>query len=255
MIDISDEKHPKIVGTYEQDANKASVCPTLVAQGGNVPMVHYLNFDDRNNMRLAIYASASGGIRIADWTDPTSPKEIAYYVARRNTPSKMDFTRPDPRYDNENCLFYTGWNQGGLVSIELANPQYNSCMSRSTSVNGTVATSQGDARVSLEASRGSKGPIAGLSVEDAQGNRVQLASATRLGSAIDADGAQITATRNSVQIDGDGTYNGQPAKFRVQVTDNGSNNGFFSLTCTQGCSYSARGSLKSGTLSVTNLKS
>jgi hypothetical protein len=225
-----------------------------VDQGGNVPMVHYLNFDDRNNMRVAVYAAASGGIRFTDWTDPTSPKEIAYYVKERHTPSVMDFTRPDPRYDAENCLYYTGWNQGGLVSIELTNPQYNSCMSRTASVNGSVVTALGDVKVALEANRGKNGPTATLSV-DGQGNRVQLTSVTRLGSAIDADGTQITATKNSVQIDGDGTFNGQPAKFRIQVTDNGDNNGFFSLTCTEGCSFSTTGFLKSGGKLVVSQKS
>ncbi|MCT8176463.1 hypothetical protein [Variovorax sp. CY25R-8] len=255
MIDISDEKHPKIVGTYEQDANKASVCPTLVAEGGNVPMVHYLNFDDRNHMRVAVYAAASGGIRFADWTDPTSPKEIGYYVARRNTPSKMDFTRPDPRYDAENCLYYTGWNQGGLVSLELTNPQYNPCMSRSANVSGKVATAQGDLTVALKAGRDSKGPSVSLSIEGL-GNKVQLGAVTRLGSAIDADGAQVTATSNSVQIDADGSFDGQPAKFRLQVTDNGGNKGFFSLSCTEGCSFTTNGYLQSGgKLTVANLKS
>jgi hypothetical protein len=33
---------------------------------------------------------------------------------------------------------------------------------------------------------------------------------------------------NSVQVDGQGTFDGQPAMFRVQVTDNANNNGFFS---------------------------
>lgn len=254
MIDISDEKHPKIVGTYKQDANKASVCPTLVAEGGNVPMIHYLNFDDRNNMRVAVYAAASGGIRFADWTDPTSPKEIAYYVAPRNTPSKMDFTRPDPRYDAENCLYYTGWNQGGLLSIELTNPQYNACMSRAVSVNGKVATAQGDVTVSLRAGRGSDGPTVSLNM-DGLGDKVQLTSVTRLGSAIDADGTQVTATRNSIQIDGAGTFNDEPAKFRVQVTDNGENKGFFSLACTEGCSFSTSGYLQGGgKLVVANLE-
>jgi hypothetical protein len=255
MIDISDEQNPKIVGTFEHDANKASVCPTLVAQGGNIPMVHYLNFDDRNNMRVTVYAAASGGVRFVDWTDPTSPKEIAYYIARRNTPSKMDFTRPDPRYDNENCIYYTGWNQGGLVSIELTNPQYNPCMSRAASVNGKVATAQGDVTVSLEAGRGSSAPVASLNMDGA-GKTVQLTSVTRLGSAIDADGTQVTATKNSLQIDAVGTFNSQPAKFRIQVTDKGDNNGFFSLTCTSGCSLSISGNLQSGgRLAVANVKS
>jgi hypothetical protein len=245
MIDISDEKHPKIVGTYEQDANKASVCPTLVAQGGNVPMVHYLNFDDRNNMRVAIYASASGGIRFADWTDPTSPKEIAYFVKPRNTPSKMDFTRPDPRYDTENCLYYTGWNQGGLVSLELTNPQYNPCMSRGAVVKGEVNSNQGTLKISVEARRNAGGAMAAVNVQGG-GHHVNLNSVTRLGSAIDADGEHITATANSVQIDGSGTFDGKPATFRVQVTDTANNNGYFSVTCISGCSFTASGPMSGG---------
>jgi len=239
MIDISDEKNPKIVGTYKQDANKKSVCPTLVEQGGNIPMIHYLNFDDRNNMRVAVYAAASGGIRFTDWTDPTSPKEIAYYVKERHTPSKMDFTRPDPRYDGENCLYYSGWNQGGLVSVELTNPQYNPCMSRSASVKGQVTSSRGPLDLTLEASRKADGPVATMTLKG-QGHTAQLSSVTRLGSAIDADG-RVTATKNSVQLDGEGIVDGKPAKFRVLVQDNTGNNGLFSFTCTSGCAFTASG--------------
>jgi hypothetical protein len=255
MIDISDEKHPVIVGTFEQDANKKSVCPDLVAQGGNIPMVHYLNFDDRNNMRVAVYASASGGIRFVDWTDPTSPKEIAYYVKERNTPSKMDFTRPDPRYDPDNCMYYTGWNQGGLVSIELTNPQYNSCMRRQT--NGTALLGNGKARiqVSLEAQRNGNGLNGFVTLTDTAANaNVQLTSITRLGSAIDACGS-VQAQSNSIQIDGTGTFNGAPATFRACVQDmqglgKGTEADRFYLTCTSGCSYSAGGPTTVGKLIV-----
>jgi len=252
MIDISDELHPKIVGTFEHDANKKSVCPTLVAQGGNIPMVHYLNFDDRNNMRLTVYAAASGGIRFVDWTDPTSPKEIGYYVAKRNTAPIMDFTRPDPRYDAENCLWYSGWNQGGLVSLELTNPQYNPCMSRGAVVKALLNSDQGPLVVTMQAQRAVGGPTAFVSVKGG-GHQAMLQTVTRLGSAIDADGTNITATANSVQVDGQGTFDGQPAMFRVQVTDNANNNGFFSLTCISGCSFTASGPTSSGAiLRVTN---
>jgi hypothetical protein len=128
-------------------------------------------------------------------------------------------------------------------------------MSRTANVNGKVATALGDITVSLQATRSSSGPTASLSL-NGLGNKVQLTSVTRLGSAIDADGAQVTATKNSVQIDGIGTFNDQPAKFRVQVTDNGENKGFFSLTCTEGCSFSTSGYLQGGgKLVVANLKS
>lgn len=244
MIDISDEKNPKIVGTYKQDANKKTVCPTLTAEGGNVPMIHYMNFDDRNNMRVAAYASASGGMRFTDWTDPTSPKEIGYYVKERHTPNRMDFTRPDPRYDSDNCIWYSGWNQGGLVSIELTNPQYNACMRRSVSVKGQVSTSQGALQVAVEASRGRNGPTATFTLEG-MGHTAQLTSLTRLGSAIDADG-QVSATSNSVQIDGSGTFDGKPATFRLMVQDNAGNNGVFSFACTSGCTFKASGFMNSG---------
>jgi hypothetical protein len=128
-------------------------------------------------------------------------------------------------------------------------------MSRAASVNGKVATAQGDVTVSLEAGRGSQAAVATLNM-DGPGKTVQLTSVTRLGSAIDADGTQVTATKNSLQIDAVGTFNSQPAKFRIQVTDNGNNNGFFSLTCTSGCSLSISGNLQSGgSLAVANVKS
>jgi len=241
MIDISDEKNPQVVGTYKSDANKPENCEKNLAEDTWAGMTHYLGFDDRSNMRLAVYASAYGGMRFVDWKDPTHPIEVAYYIKERNTSDQMDFTRPDPRYDTENCLYYTGWNQGGLVSVELTNPEYNACMSRSASVKGKVASAKGNLEVTVEASRNGNGAPAVASMTlKGQGHDAQLTSVTRLGSAIDASG-DITATRNSVQIDGSGTFDGKPATFRVLVQDNSNNTGIFSFTCTSGCDFSTSG--------------
>ncbi|RZS78073.1 hypothetical protein [Pigmentiphaga kullae] len=241
MIDISDEKNPQVVGTYKSDANKPENCEKNLAEDTWAGMTHYLGFDDRSNMRLAVYASAYGGMRFVDWKDPTHPIEVAYYIKERNTSDQMDFTRPDPRYDTENCLYYTGWNQGGLVSVELTNPEYNPCMSRRASVKGKVASAKGSLDVSVEASRNGNGAPAVASMTlKGQGHDAQLTSVTRLGSAIDASG-DITATRNSVQIDGNGTFDGKPATFRVLVQDNGNNTGIVSFACTSGCDFSTSG--------------
>src|SRR6266436_6015573 len=118
-------------------------------------MVHYIGFDDRYSTRLVVYASATQGMRFVDIGDPEHPKEIAYYVKERHVaenaaPAALfpnfttgsspltgtDFTRPDPRYESENCFWYTGWNQGGLVSIELTNPEYNACMRKTVKAKG-----------------------------------------------------------------------------------------------------------------------
>jgi hypothetical protein len=197
-------------------------------------------------MRVAIYASAYAGMRFVDWKDPTHPVEIAYYVKETNTNDQMDFTRPDPRYDSENCLYYTGWNQGGLVSMELTNPEYNPCMSRAASVKGQVVSDRGTLDVAVEAGRNGNGAPAVASMTlKGLGHNAQLNSVTRLGSAINADGP-ITATRNSVQIDGEGSFDGNPASFRILVQDNASNNGVFSFTCTKGCSFTTTGYMSSG---------
>src|SRR5262249_21184268 len=108
------------------------------------------------------------GVRVYDMRDPYDVKQVAYYhkedhVAAKaapanlypnyqtgdsgcadtgahscetNHPNETDFTRPDPRYDSENCFWYTGWNQGGLVSIELTNPEYNACMRKAVKAKG-----------------------------------------------------------------------------------------------------------------------
>jgi hypothetical protein len=39
-----------------------------------------------------------------------------------------DFTRPDIKHDADNCLMYTGWNQVGMKTLELTNPDYNPCV-------------------------------------------------------------------------------------------------------------------------------
>ena len=77
------------------------------------------------SLAVSFRAGAVYGIRFVDWRDPTSPKEIAYYKSP-NAPTTAagdsDFTRPDPRNDAENCIYYSGWNQGGIVSLELTDP-------------------------------------------------------------------------------------------------------------------------------------
>src|SRR6266568_9032698 len=131
-IDISDERSPRVVSTFKPDVNKPENCAQNIATNTSGGMVHYLNFDDRYNMRLVVYASSNQGIRVVDFRDPEHPKEIAYYLKERHVAANAapatlfpnyttgstavdgtDFTRPDPRYDLENCFWYTGWNQGG----------------------------------------------------------------------------------------------------------------------------------------------
>jgi hypothetical protein len=275
FIDISDERNPRVVSTFKPDVNKPENCAQNVATNTTGGMVHYLNFDDRYNMRLVVYAASNQGIRVVDFRDPEHPKEIAYYLKERHVAANAapavlfpnfttgstavtgtDFTRPDPRYDLENCFWYTGWNQGGLVSIELTNPEYNPCMRRRTSGEGSLAGSgrKGKIEFEFEARRTDHGLKGELELEDrAADARIRIKELTFLGSVRDQCGS-VPARANSVQFEGNGIYNGANASFRVCVQDNGKGKrgqaDRFHLVCTAGCTYSAGGDLEHGNIQV-----
>jgi hypothetical protein len=253
IIDISDETNPQVVGTFKPDVNKPENCERNLIEQTNGGMVHYIGFDDRYKMRLVFYAGADQGIRVVDFRDPENPKEIAYYVKERHSTTPVtdtDFTRPDPRYDAANCFIYTGWNQGGLVIIELTNPEYNPCMRRTTTGEGSLASSSGGkskTRFAFDAKRTTDHGLKGeLELKDhGADTKIHIEQITFLGSIRDQCGS-VLPDENSVQFEGNGTYNGESASFRVCVQDNserrarrkGAEADRFYLTCTGGCTYS-----------------
>jgi hypothetical protein len=210
-------------------------------------------------MRLVIYAGANQGIRVVDFRDPTNPKEIAYYNAARHTTTPatgQDFTRPDARYDVENCMIYTGWNQAGLKILELTSPEYNPCMRRATSGFGLMtdtAGGTGKSKVSFNAKRSAAGfgALEGtLQLSNADvGAEIRISQLTSLGSVRDRCGS-VPAKANAVQFEGTGTYNGSNASFRVCVQDGATNAAHFQLACTAGCSFSTGGTIGMGSIQV-----
>jgi hypothetical protein len=264
LIDISDEANPRVVSTFKPDVNKPANCEAIMRERINAGMLHYIGFDDRYNMRLVFYAAANQGIRVVDFRDPEQPKEIAYYKAPNVATTgagENDFTRPDPRYDADNCLMYTGWNQGGLRILELTDPEYNPCMRRQIKGAGKVDTAKKGkhAHFEFKAGRehGGKGSLEGrLKLkDDAARAEVQIERFTALNAVRDACGP-VLPTAGSVQMEGKGWYNGRPATFRVCVQDNGEGKAkkatpdAFHLACTEGCSYSVSGTLDGGNIEV-----
>jgi hypothetical protein len=292
LIDISDELNPVIVATMKPDASKGSNCAINQAMGNINGMLHYLNFDDRYNARLAMVAASNQGIRVYDLADPYEPKQVAYYhkedhIAAKQPqanlfpnyqngspecegqgdrcdtvfPNATDFTRPDPRFDSENCFWYTGWNQGGLVIIELTNPEYNACMRKNVKAKGKfVDPVKGrrkvDFNINAKRSNGGRGALEGSGqlIDSANNVFIQIDTLTLLGGVRD-DCAPVTGRASAVQIEGTGTYNGRNASFRVCVQE-ASAEGFrnhaerFHLACTAGCAYETGGELTSGNVQV-----
>jgi hypothetical protein len=255
LIDMSDERNPRLASTFKPDVNDPDNAITVAEQQINGGMLHYIGFDDRYKMRLVFYAGANQGIRVVDFRDPRKPKEIAYYKAppvATTRSGENDFTRPDPRYDADNCLIYTGWNQGGLRILELTNPEYSPCMRRAVNGGGFLAGTR--TNIGLEAGRadGGLGALQGsLQLNDRTAEvRIHMDQITDLGAVRDPCGS-VPPAANAVQFNGTGTYNGAAASFRVCVQDNDKAEDRFHLVCTAGCSYSTGGAMGNGNLTVT----
>ena len=264
LIDISNEANPRVVSTFKPDVNDPDNATQVMEQQINGGMLHYIGFDDRYNMRLVFYAGANQGIRVVDYRVPESPKEIAYYKApsvATTDAGENDFTRPDPRYDQDNCLIYTGWNQGGLRILELTDPEYNPCMRRLTFGIGWIGSGRKRIDFGFEADRAHRGQgdLRGLlALHDHGANaKIQLKKVTALGSVHDACGSVLPA-ENAVQFNGSGTFNGKPATFRVCVQDNNARifagkkapQSRLHVECTSGCTYSADGAVQVGIIEV-----
>jgi hypothetical protein len=258
LIDISDEANPRVVSTFKPDVNKPENCERIMTERINGGMLHYIGFDNRYKLRLVYYAAANQGIRVVDFRDPEHPKEIAYYKAPNvatTDPGENDFTRPDPRIDNDSCLIYTGWNQGGLRVLELTNPEYNACMRRDVSGGGWVAAGGKKIHFQVNAARadGGMGALGGRLSYDADGAKIEVRQLSYLSGVRDPCGGVLPAA-NAVQFNGTGTYNGAPASFRVCVQDNGEGSKAAAdqihVACTEGCSYSGGGALGGGNIQV-----
>lgn len=259
LIDISDDTNPRVVSTFKPDVNDPDNAVQVATEQINGGMLHYIGFDDRYKMRLVFYAGANQGIRVVDFRDPQNPREIAYYKAppvATTRAGENDFTRPDPRYDQGNCLLYTGWNQGGLRILELTNPEYNACMRRAVNGGGFLAGTRTNIGFDVGRANGGLGALQGsLSLNDRAADvKIAIDQVTYLSGVRDQCGSILPAA-NAAQFNASGTFNGAAASFRVCVQDGGEGKNAsapdrFFLTCTAGCSYSANGTLGNGNIEV-----
>ena len=83
IIDVSDEKNPKIVSRIALEthdpANCAKVLPDLVGLGIFTYGSHYCSVDDKHNATTLACGFFNSGIRVFDIRNPKRPREIAYY--------------------------------------------------------------------------------------------------------------------------------------------------------------------------------
>lgn len=130
IIDISDEKNPKIVSKLMLDVHDPGNCSAVI---GDTPTSfgydsHYCTVDRPRNARLAACSYFQSGVRVFDIRDPYRPKEVAYYkpgaVGSASRPGSTLNDRGNRTYDysssnvrfvrarGKNYLWFTSHDNG-----------------------------------------------------------------------------------------------------------------------------------------------
>jgi len=92
IVDISDEKNPKVVTKIMHEVHDPKNCPQVLPDLVGLTIftygTHYCSVDNKRNATTLVCGMFNSGIRVFDIRDPLRPKEIAYFnPAGTTTPS------------------------------------------------------------------------------------------------------------------------------------------------------------------------
>ncbi|MFL5869462.1 MAG: LVIVD repeat-containing protein [Solirubrobacterales bacterium] len=77
-IDLSDERHPKVVSEIKLEINQGENCATTGPDHATYS-IHYTGIDRERRTTMIFYTYYAGGVRAFDVRHPKRPREIAYY--------------------------------------------------------------------------------------------------------------------------------------------------------------------------------
>ncbi len=137
IIDISDEKNPKIISKVMHEihdpANCDAVTPDLVGETSFTYGTHYCSVDNIHNATTLACGQFFSGIRVYDIRDPIRPREIAYYNAAGVTTvspgsnrgsrgwysGSPDWCTAQLHLDAEQGTLWTTCQDNGLLSLRF----------------------------------------------------------------------------------------------------------------------------------------
>ena len=83
IIDISDERNPKVITRIMHEVHDPANCPRVLPDLVGLSIftygTHYCSVDNKKNATTLACGMFNSGIRVFDIRDPRRPKEIAYY--------------------------------------------------------------------------------------------------------------------------------------------------------------------------------
>jgi hypothetical protein len=106
IVDISDERNPRRVSDLKLEVNDLNSCADA-AQDGAIYSIHYSGVDDEQNTKYVFYTYYTGGLRVFDVSDPTKPREVAYYQPPPTPGTKFPAAAPTTPDSGSSVFDYT----------------------------------------------------------------------------------------------------------------------------------------------------
>ncbi len=131
IIDIRDERHPKVVSRMlletHDPANCSAVLPDIVGLSVFTYGSHYCSVDNKHDATTLACAYFNSGVRVFDIRDPRRPKEIAYF-----NPPGVTTPSYGSQHFNPTAFINSGTQAGG--------PDWCSAQLRLDARHGTLET-------------------------------------------------------------------------------------------------------------------
>jgi hypothetical protein len=140
IIDIGDEKNPKIVSRLMLEVHDPKNCPAVVPDLVGLTTFtygsHYCSVDNRDHTTTLACGYFNSGIRVFDVRDPLRPKEIAYYNPAGTTTASLgsnhvraggwvaggpDWCSAQVHLDHQNGTLWTTCQDNGLLMLKFTN--------------------------------------------------------------------------------------------------------------------------------------
>ena len=126
IIDIADEKAPKVVSDLRLEVHQRKVRSMLAGDPGATAAGagyagHYCSLPTRVDPQIAACSFLASGLRVFDIRDPKAPREIAYYVAPVPPGGPANLAYSSPAFVPERSEVWYSDADRGFIALRLTN--------------------------------------------------------------------------------------------------------------------------------------
>ncbi|MCW2606515.1 MAG: hypothetical protein JWO60_1208 [Frankiales bacterium] len=169
IIDLSDEKAPKVVSDLRLAVHQRAVRPSLAGDpGASTPAAgyagHYCGLPRRDDPGIVACSFLASGLRVFDVRDPLAPKEIAYFVAPVPPGGAANAAYTSPSFVPERGEVWYADADRGFFALRLTNGVWPRTAAAPTTAPASPAAAPSRPPQAAPRPRGGTLPATGLAV-------------------------------------------------------------------------------------------